>query len=380
MRRVNTFQYKEALLQQGHTLVKTAEEADKVLVWTCAVRGDFHDNSIEVLKNFERDGYDVIAAGCLPSINPTLIKNEFNGELIHYNNDKKEFALIFGQSHENAPYPVAEAPITIPLEEYKKYHPEFKIGNDDQYIKLFLSEGCTKNCSYCTEIKAFPPYRSFPASKIIEKAKDLVERTGVKQLALFGDDIGAYGTDRSKSLIDLIRELIKIDPEVKISLKQINPLWCLEFGLELKELIEAGKIFQVLVPIQSANDRILNLMRRGYTIDDLEFLFSIVFNKPGLELETHIITGFPSETKEEWEETVDFICKYKFRYVMGNIFMPGPGTDAAKMEGQVEKIEKERRMLTGVDKMERNNTVVGHDLSDRSKEHTTLEHIDFTEL
>ncbi|MCJ2163220.1 MULTISPECIES: radical SAM protein [unclassified Pseudodesulfovibrio] len=380
MRRVNTTQYREALLQNGHELVDTPEKADKVLVWTCAVRGDFHDNSISVLKDFESRGFSVVAAGCLPSIDPSEVENNFHGEIIHYNNDREEFAKVFGVEHMDAPYPVVEAPIPLPIDEYKKLHPELKIGNDDQYIKIFLSEGCTRLCTYCTEVRAFPPYRSFPKEKLVAKAREMVEKTEVKNIALFGDDIGAYGVDTGTTLIELIRELKAIHPDVRISLKQIHPAWCLHYTEELSALVKDGTIFQALVPIQSANDRVLAAMKRGYTKEELHTVFNSIFDGSRVELETHVIAGFPTETSEEWEETVEFILQYRFRYVMGNIFMAGPNTEAAAMDGQVNRKEKERRILDGADRMETNGTVVGHDLSARSKEHTTLNRIDLMEL
>lgn len=380
MRRVNIFKYKEALKDSGHEVVASPNDADKILVWTCAFREDFHDNSIDVLKKFESQGHKVVAAGCLPSIDPLIIQKEFFGEIIHYNNDKEEFNKIFGSSLESARYPVAEAPITMDLNEYRKQHPNLKIVNDDQYIKLFISEGCTRMCSYCTEIKAFPKYKSYPLDKIINKAKELVQRTGIKKIALFGDDIGAYGIDIDSSLIELIEKLTSFDDEVKISLKQINPVYWLRDFDEFKRLIDSKKIFQMLLPIQSANDRILSLMKREYTAENLEFLFSSVKNNKDIELETHIIAGFPSETVEEWEETVKFVTKHYFKYIMGNIYMAGIGTEAADMPNQITLEEKERRMITGAEEIEKIGTVVGHNLSWRAKEHITHEKIDFTEL
>ena len=101
-------------------------------------------------------------------------------------------------------------------------------------------------------------------------------------------------------------------------------------------LINNKMIFQMLVPIQSANSRILGLMERGYSAENLVILFDSLEGNAELELETHIIAGFPTETMEEWEDTVRFVCKHNFRYVMGNIFMPGPGTEAAIMLGQLD--------------------------------------------
>lgn len=380
MRRVNIFQYREALKRNGHQVVESADESDKVMVWTCAVRQDFHDNSIAVLKKFEKAGHQVVAAGCLPSINPGLINKEFGGELLHYNNDAAEFKEIFGGSLDDSPYPVAEAPITMPLRQYRAENPDTKVGNDDQYIKIFISEGCTKECTYCTEVRAFPPYQSYPVDKLVSKSREMIEKTRVKKIALFGDDIGAYGKDNGSNLIELLTALLSIDPDVQISLKQIHPRWWMKYFSDLKKLIDDEKIFQILAPIQSANSRILKAMGRGYSFEDLDDLFESVKCNTKLELETHIIAGFPSETIDEWEDTVRFICQHKFRYVMGNIYMSGPGTLAAKMLDQIDEKEKERRILSGAAEMEKQGTVVGHSLSWRAREHVTLKHVDFTEL
>ena len=380
MRRVNFSQYRESLKQNGHQIVDSPEMADKVLVWTCAVRKDFHDNSIRVLKDFQNSGYQVVAAGCLPSINPSFIQEEFHGEVIHFNNDDKEFAKIFGGVLNEAPYPVAEAPILIPLDQYRAQHPKMKIANDDQYIKLFIAEGCTQRCSYCTEVQAFPPFQSYPLSKIVAKAQELVDRTGVKKVALFGDDIGAYGTDMDSNLVSLLHALVDMDPNIQISLKQINPIWWKKYFSELSELIRSKNIFQMLVPIQSANTRILKLMDRNYSSEDLDFLFNSIHGNTEIELETHIICGFPTETVSEWNDTVRFVCNHRFRYVMGNIFMPGEGTKAEKIKNQIDEKEKEQRMLIGAIEMEEQGTVVAHNLSWRAKEHLTHTRIDFMEM
>lgn len=380
MRRVNIFQYREALKLNGHQIVDSPHESDIVLVWTCAVRQDFLDNSIDVLKGFEKDGHQVVAAGCLPSIDPMLVEREFHGQLLHFKNDAEEFLEIFGGSLKDAPYPVAEAPIVVPLEQYRSEHPGVKVAFHDQYIKLFVSEGCTRNCSYCTEIRAFPPHQSYPLNKIICKAREIVGRTQVKRIALFGDDIGAYGKDIGGNLIQLLDALTSFDSEVQIGLKQIHPLWWKEYFDELQVLINKRKIFQMLVPIQSANSRILGLMERGHSAEDLDCLFSSIKSNTELELETHIIAGFPTERAEEWEDTVRFVCEHHFRYVMGNIFMPGPGTRAERMLGQIDENEKKRRMLTGAAEMEKHGTVVGHNLSWRAREHITHRLVDFMEL
>lgn len=378
MRKVNIYQYRNALLMGGHEIVDDASSADKVLVWTCAFREDFYNNSINVLKSYESMGKSVVAMGCLPSIDPELMKSEFGGEIIHFNNDREEFGKIFGVDIDSAEYPICEYPLRDSVNDFRLRNPGLKVGWDDQYIKLYVSEGCTKKCSYCTEIRAFGSYKSYPARLIVENARKMVERTGVRNLALFGDDIGAWGSDANSDLGQLILELTEIDPEIKVSLKQINPYYMkLHFEL-IESLVDSGKIFQILSPIQSASDRILLLMERGYSSDDIDRMFETL-SAANVELETHVIAGFPTETREEWEETVDFVCRHRFRYVMGNIYMPGPGTKAAGMEGQIERAEREDRMQTGADKMERNGVAVGHSLNFRGREHITHRRLDLME-
>lgn len=378
MRKVNINRYKNALSRGGHKIVQDAHLADKVLVWTCGVRGDFHKNSCKVLSELSLD-HEVIAAGCLPSIDPNFVNKEFKGDVLPWNSDNLDFRKLFDCDLEGADFPLAEPPLTQDIDAFRRENPDYKIGNDDQYTKLFIAEGCTRKCTYCTEILAFPVFASYLEDKIVQKAKEIFSRTGASKIALFGDDIGAYGSDSGRTLIDLIENLLKVDSSIQISLKQIHPLAYKAHFDPIKDFILDQKIFQILCPIQSASDRILKLMGRGHNKEDLYRLFSIADLAPHLELETHVIAGFPSETAAEWHETVDFVCEFRFRYVMGNIFMPGVGTLAATMPDQISDEEKAKRILTGAEKMEQHGVIVGHDLNWRSKEHIEKKRFDLSE-
>lgn len=370
MRRVNIYHYKNALLQSGYTEVNSFEEADVVLVWTCAFRTDMEENSMGILLKYQNMGKKAVAAGCLPSISPHKIE-QFHGGVVHYNNAREDFQEVFGIDINHFDYPVCERSIALPIEEFRKKHNDKKVVWDDQYIKLFIQQGCTRKCSYCTEIRAFPKFMSHSMDKLLQTVTRVVKQYNNYQIAIMGDDIGAYGLDIGTSLPQLVKKIVDIDDRIRISLKQIHPYYMMRYMDELLPFIESGKIFQILIPIQSSNDRILQLMDRGYTKNDLKYIFDKLQNTR-TEIETHIIAGFPTETDEEWWETIDFLTSYNnIKYVMGNVYMAGEGTKAASMNGQIDEETKKRRMLAGAKALEENHTVIGHSYNENGKTHIT---------
>ncbi|HLP05524.1 MAG TPA: radical SAM protein, partial [Paludibacter sp.] len=220
-------------------------------------------------------------------------------------------------------------------------------------IKLFISEGCTFRCSYCAEIKAFPEYKSFPLSKIVEEAKRMVEKTGEKRLCLWSDDTGAYGTDIGLTLPDLLDALVKEIAGAKISIIQINPFYWNKYKDRILQHVQTGTVFQIEAPIQSANNRVLELMKRPYTNDELRGLFGPVKGIAGFELLTHMIVGFPSETEEEFMETLNFILEFKPRWVLTSAYMSVPDTVAACMEHHLSGEERYRRIQYAYEKMKK---------------------------
>ena len=184
-------------------------------------------------------------------------------------------------------------------------------GTHYNYLKI--AEGCNKHCTYCVIPKVRGNYRSRPMDELIEEASYLASQ-GIKELIIVAQETTLYGTDiyGKKALPDLLRKICEID-----GIEWIRLLYCYpeEITSELIETIRREpKICNYLdIPIQHCSDRILELMGRKTTKEDITRIVNVLREEiPDIVLRTTLITGFPTESKNEHEELLEFIKEPKF--------------------------------------------------------------------
>lgn len=340
MRRQNLLRYREYLERNGHTIVDTPEESDVLLVWTCAFREDVKDNSLDEIDRFRRQyGEKVIAAGCLPDIEPEELHRRFPGPVISWRDEDRRFEAVFGPARVKLSEvrPVwGDAPICADAAAYRARHPEADVTFHDQFIKLLVAEGCPFDCAYCTERLAFPPFRSIPPDALAGKCRQLVEETGETRVILLADCLGEYGKDIGSSLPALLRALRKVNPELTFALNNLHPVNFLEYAQELLGLIRAGWVCHLNLPIQSASDRVLDLMRRRYTRADLESIAAALRGAGFRQFDTHLIVGFPGEREEDHRQTMEFILAWRPRYVLISRYFETRGAPASALPDKVD--------------------------------------------
>ena len=319
MRKQKVLQYMAYITANGHELVNSPGEADYTIIWTCSFRQDVRDNSLSEIQRYVHE-YDteVIVAGCLPDIDPDLLKNRFAGKIVNWKEDASKLESIFGDKtklHDTFSVFI-EPKYYDNVALYKKQNPQAEATFYDQFIKLLISEGCNYTCTYCSERLMFPPFKSFSMEVLYNNCKDMVNSTGFTRVALFADSLGEYGKDINTNFPSLLRKLRNIHPELQFVLFNFNPTHFIAFFDEMKELFNESAFFHLNLPIQSASDRILQLMQRPYSRTDIERIYSFLNDINFVEFDTHIIVGFPGETEEEFQETVDFVLRYRPKYVL----------------------------------------------------------------
>ncbi len=216
-------------------------------------------------------------------------------------------------------------------------------GGYYEYLKI--AEGCDKHCTYCIIPKVRGNYRSYPMEYLVKQAEGLVDK-GVKELILVAQETTMYGVDiyGEKSLGKLIRELAKIE-----ELKWIRILYCYpeEIDDSLIEVIKTEpKVCHYLdMPIQHASDNILKRMGRRTSRDELvEIINKLRREIPDIALRTTLITGFPGETEEDYEQVLDFVDEMEFDRLGVFTYSPEEDTPAANMPNQIdEAVKAERR-------------------------------------
>ena len=212
------------------------------------------------------------------------------------------------------------------------------------YAYLKIAEGCDNKCTYCAIPMIRGPFRSRPMEEILFEAKELASK-GVKELILVAQDTTRYGEDINgePQLAKLLTELCKID-----EVKYIRVLYCYPERIT-DELIEVfakeDKVLKYIdIPMQHCNGRILKLMNRHGDRESLTALVNkLRKNIKGVTLRTTVMTGFPSETKEEFEELAEFVKEMKFERLGCFAYSAEEDTPAARMKDQIDEATKKHR-------------------------------------
>jgi len=375
MRKQKLLEYKNFFLANHHDVIDNPADSDIIIVWTCAFRADVRDNSISQLKMYQKQyNAEVIAAGCLPDIDLSTLKHHFNGKIISWRDDQRELEQIIPST--NTPLNqcrsvFVEENLCDNIEQYKIQNPQKDITFHDQFIKLVISEGCSFTCSYCSERLAFPPFNSVPEQKLINTCKDMVKKTGCKDIVLLADSLGEYGKDINSSLPQLIKNLKTIDKDLRFALNNLNLRHFIDYYDEMTQFFQKGYIRHINLPIQSASQTMLTKMNRAYTKEEMEIVFSFLNQIQFKEFDSHIILGFPGETEDDLMQTIQFIIAYHPKYVLINKYMETPNAPSAELSPKIDDHTAMQRIFKAENEFKKRgiicNTEQGELLKDRLK-------------
>lgn len=330
----------------GFEATETLEEADIVILNTCAIRENAHDKLYGFLGRCkhekEKNNKDLIIGicGCMAqeeNVVEELMKKHpyvdivFGTHNIHELQDlildrkEKQTIQVYsceGKVYENIPY---------------KRDSQIKAWVNIQY-------GCDKFCTYCIVPYTRGKQRSRKSSEILKEVQELKDK-GYKEVTLLGQNVNAYG----KELVDELSfaELLKAVSDIGIERVRFVTSHPWDFTDEMIEAIAERKNIMpyIHLPLQSGSSRILKLMGRRYTKEEYIELYDKIRNTiPNCSITTDIIVGFPNETDEDFEETLNVVnhCKYDSAFTF--IYSPREGTPAAKMDDKIDMKTKEERL------------------------------------
>lgn len=351
MRNQKLLQYRDYFIANGHKMTDYPTYSDVIVIWTCAFRSDHRDGSIDKIRDYI-DNYDakIIITGCLPDIAPELL--DFDTRRVRVVPWKDDISLLDKKLQSRYPlstfWPVmAEERLCEDVAQYRQKQPGKYATFHDQFIKLLISEGCNYKCTYCSERLAFPPYRSFPPERLYDSCKAIVEKAGTYDVILLADSLGQYGCDINTTFPDLVRELKAIDPKISFAFNNLHLSDFMRFIDDMVFFIRNNYVKHINLPIQSGSDRILKIMNRLYNKNDIQTVFGLLHKLNFSAFDTHIIVGFPGETDEDVEETLDLLLNYKPQYVLASKYMESGNALSAKLLGEVENavaIDRLRRV------------------------------------
>jgi tRNA-2-methylthio-N6-dimethylallyladenosine synthase len=313
--------------QQGYQATTMAENADIVVLNSCVVRQSAENraiNKLNALKSLKKlhPNLTIAVTGCL-----------VNSDIEHI---KKSFPYVdyfFKPGEQPEWLEKAEWDRTLPQ------HPAVSV-----YVPII--QGCNNFCAYCIVPYRRGRERSRPLAEIVAEVRELVHR-GTREVTLLGQNVDSYGHDLADhpDLADLVNELNNVDGLARLRFLTNHPK---DMSNRLIEaMARCDKVCeQVNLPVQSGSNDILMAMRRDYTVAHYRQLIAEIRRKiPGVALSTDVIVGFPGESEEQFQKTVDLLSELKFDSVHVAAYSPRPGTIAAReLEDNIPSIEKKRRL------------------------------------
>jgi threonylcarbamoyladenosine tRNA methylthiotransferase CDKAL1 len=333
---------KGELLENGYTLVGTPEEADLNIILTCVVKTPTEQKVSRELKEMEASGKPLIVAGCMPKsmkakvlelvptaslVGPDDIERMPEAAQDTLNGNKVVF--IDGDPTDRTCLPRVRANSLVHIAP--------------------ISTGCLGNCSYCIVKFARGHLFSFPVESIVSDIEHAVE-DGCKEIWVTAEDTSTYN-DNGVRLPELLDRITAIEGDFRVRVGMTTPNSLDEVMPGLLRSLKNEKMYHFIhIPIQAGNDDILKEMRRKYTVQqfkDIAEKLRAVY--PNIGLSTDIICGFPGETEEQFQDSLDLVTWLRPDVLNINRFWERPGTDAAEMPGRLhgrDTKERSRRMTT----------------------------------
>lgn len=348
--KVNQFEsasFKTGFEESDYQLVQSKEEANLVIINTCAVTASAGSQSRQIIRQCLRRNPTarVIITGCYAEIDSdkiTALDEIQDRDFSIVGNSKKDELVALGLS---------PAPLSSPLvlgEIHKAAHicnlPVKKFGNRSRAY-LRVQDGCENFCSYCIVPYTRGPSRSLKLPAVLEQAQSFVQE-GHKEIVLTGIHLGNYGKDLQpvSDMIELLDTLSLKFADVSFRISSLEPN---EINVELLSLMNKRNNIQphLHIPLQSGNDDILDRMNRRYDTNQFRNVIELCHaNLPDVCIGIDILAGFPGETDEKFALAKTFLQSLDFTYLHVFPYSKRPGTKAATMPQQVAKAEKNRRV------------------------------------
>ena len=337
---------KKILENLGYTEIEDYEQADLIILNTCAIRENAHDKVFGFLgrcKHLKKTNKDLILGLCGCMAQEENVVKEIREK-------HKYIDIVFGTHNMN------ELPDMLmnfygkqSINVYSKEGDVIEFGNlykRDSKITAWVNimYGCDKFCTYCIVPYTRGKQRSRKSEDILKEVKELKEQ-GYKEITLLGQNVNAYGKDLDGEIEfgELLEKVSDIGIE-RIRFVTSHP-W--DFTDKMIDVIASRENIMpyIHLPLQSGSNKILKLMGRRYTKEEYLELFNKIRNKvKNASITTDIIVAFPGETEEDFNDTLDVVntCKYDGAFTF--IYSPRENTPAAKMKNDLTEAEKEERL------------------------------------
>lgn len=326
----------DLLKKGGYEIVPFEDKADIYIINTCSVTNESDKKSRKMINRAKKNNSEaiIVVMGCYSQVS----SDDIEADIILGNKDKSKIVEILNdfirdRESKKIIYDLSSV-------EFEK----MEISHFDNHTRAFvkIQDGCNAFCSYCIIPYTRGRVRSKSKEDVIEEVSRLA-RDGYKEIVLTGIHTGRYGIDINSSLYELLCELVKIPNIYRIRLSSIE---INEVTPEIIELYKNNKIMarHLHVPLQSGSNKILKLMNRRYNKEEFMKMIDKLREIEDISLTTDLIVGFPNETDDDFEETMDTLKKIHFTKIHTFPYSRRRGTVADKMDGHISGDIKKKRV------------------------------------
>ena len=326
----------DLLKKGGYEIVPFEDKADIYIINTCSVTNESDKKSRKMINRAKKNNSEaiIVVMGCYSQVG----SDDIEADIILGNKDKSKIVEILNdfirdRESKKIIYDLSSV-------EFEK----MEISHFDNHTRAFvkIQDGCNAFCSYCIIPYTRGRVRSKNKEDVIEEVSRLV-KDGYKEIVLTGIHTGRYGIDINSSLYELLCELVKIPNIYRIRLSSIE---INEVTPEIIDLYKNNKIMarHLHVPLQSGSNKILKLMNRRYNKEEFMKMIDKLREIEDISLTTDLIVGFPNETDDDFEETMDTLKKIHFTKIHTFPYSRRRGTVADKMDGHISGDIKKKRV------------------------------------
>ncbi len=332
--------------KMGYTLTDKREDADLIIFNTCAIREGAEDRvfgNVGALKKLKKKRPNLIIAvcGCMTQKEKTanyilqtfpfvdIVIGTFNLPNFEYyvNAVKKGRQLELlseGDIDESLPYK--------------------RTSGENAWVNIM--QGCNNFCTYCIVPYVKGREKSRSEENILKEIREIVSEGKYKKITLLGQNVNSYGHDlhNGSSFSKLLKDICDIPGDFKLTFMTSHPKDLTDDVIDV--IASEDKILKdIHLPAQSGNNRILKLMNRKYTREKyLDIIHKIREKIPNVRITSDFIVGFPTETEEEFQDTMSLVREVKYDSIFAFMYSPREGTVASSMEGQIPQEVKNRRV------------------------------------
>lgn len=327
----------------GYEGVESEEYADVYVINTCTVTHMSDRKSRQYIRRVKKKNPNAIIAvvGCYSQVSPEEILDIEDVNLVMGTNDRK--TIVEKVNEINSESKLSTVDDIMKVKEFESIEIKQTNGKTRAFIKI--QDGCDRFCSYCIIPYARGRIRSRKLSEILEEI-NMLAQNGYKEVVLTGIHVASYGKDlrdEKIGLLDVIKEVDKVEGIERIRLSSVEPiLFTDEFVNEICRIEKLAPHYHL--SLQSGSTDTLKRMNRRYTADEYRNIVNVLRDRiDDVAITTDVIVGFPGESDEEFEETLEFLKEIELMHMHVFKYSPRKGTPAATMENQIDPQVKQKR-------------------------------------